>query len=146
MERELFTAFTNAIRDSHEKQRAQLEYTKYFGLILSMAGSFLAFVYTSMKKQDLKRFIEEKLITLERSGADPVIQNLIQANEKTVREIVKNREALRELVKVVNKEGIVAESLHVVPMGYVGNEIGVDLKKVAIGFCLLFLFMKMVSG
>ncbi|XP_063930143.1 uncharacterized protein LOC135142378 [Zophobas morio] len=60
-ERELFTAFTNAVRDSHEKQRAQLEYTKYFGIILSIAGSFLAFCYTTLRKGDLKRFIEESL-------------------------------------------------------------------------------------
>ncbi|RZC39662.1 coiled-coil domain-containing protein 51 [Asbolus verrucosus] len=60
-ERELFTAFTNAVRDSHEKQRAQLEYTKYFGIILSIAGSFLAFCYTTLRKDDLKRFIEESM-------------------------------------------------------------------------------------
>ncbi|XP_018565697.1 uncharacterized protein LOC111692935 [Anoplophora glabripennis] len=143
-ERELFTAFTNAIRDSHEKQRAQLEYTKYFGLILSMAGSFLAFVYTSVKKQDLKRFMEEKLSSLERAGGDPVVLNLIQANEHTVREVIKNRQALEEVVKVLERQGI--REPYVVPLGYVDNETTVDIKKVAIGLCLLFLFVKMVSG
>lgn len=60
-EREIFTAFTNAVKDSHEKQRAQLEYTKYFGLILSLVGSFLTFAYSTLRKQDLKRFIDERL-------------------------------------------------------------------------------------
>lgn len=60
-ERELFTAFTNAVRDSHEKQRAQLEYTKYFGIILSITGSFLAFCYSALKKHDLKDIIEESI-------------------------------------------------------------------------------------
>lgn len=54
-EREIFTAFTNAVRDSHEKQRAQLEYTKYFGIILSIVGSLLTFCYSTVKKRDLRR-------------------------------------------------------------------------------------------
>lgn len=123
-----------------------MEYTKYFGLILSMAGSFLAFVYTSVKKQDLKRFMEEKLTILADANGNPVIHDLVQANQATMKEVGKNREALREVINVLIKGGAVQESVQVVPMGYVGNEIGVDLKKVAIGFCLLFLFMKMVSG
>lgn len=60
-ERELFSAFTNAVRDSNEKQRAQVEYTKYFGIILSITGSFLAFCYTTLRKHDLKVFIEDSL-------------------------------------------------------------------------------------
>lgn len=151
-ERELFTAFTNAIRDSHEKQRAQLEYTKYFGLILSMAGSFLAFVYTSFKKQDLKRFMEEKLSILEKAGSDPVVLNLIQTNDRTIKEVIRNREALQDVVKALHNESIRLSSqgsVVTVPykesLGYVDNDIAVATK-VAIGACLLFLFMKMVSG
>ncbi|XP_022902778.1 mitochondrial potassium channel-like [Onthophagus taurus] len=60
-EREIFTAFANAIRDSHEKQRSQVEYTKYLGLILSILGSFLGFAYSSIRKDDLKKFIEGKI-------------------------------------------------------------------------------------
>lgn len=63
-EREIFTAFTSAIRDSHEKQRAQVEYTKYFGLVLGILGSFLTFIYSTYKKYDLKWFLEEKLMAL----------------------------------------------------------------------------------
>lgn len=62
-EREIFTAFSNAIRDSHEKQRAQMEYTKYIGLVLSIAGSFLAFTYSTLRKEDLKRFVKESMVT-----------------------------------------------------------------------------------
>lgn len=40
-ERELFTAFTNAVRDSQEKQRSQLEYSKYITMVLSIVGSFI---------------------------------------------------------------------------------------------------------
>lgn len=68
-EREIFTAFTNAVRDSHEKQRAQVEYTKYFGIILSIIGSLLTFCYSSVKKHDLKRCIEQNIAKL---GTVPV--------------------------------------------------------------------------
>lgn len=63
-EREIFTAFTNAVRDSHEKQRAQVEYTKYFGIILSIVGSLLTFCYSTVKKHDLKRCIEDSIAKL----------------------------------------------------------------------------------
>ncbi|CAG9862533.1 unnamed protein product [Phyllotreta striolata] len=65
LERELFTAFTNAIRDSQEKQRAQLEYSKYIGVTLSLLGSFLAFVYTFFWKHDLKKYIHQEISSLQ---------------------------------------------------------------------------------
>lgn len=38
-----------------------MEYTKYFGIILSITGSFLAFVYSTLKKDQLKHMIDERL-------------------------------------------------------------------------------------
>lgn len=67
-ERELFTAFSDSIRDSHEKQRAQMEYTKYFGFVLSIAGSFLAFVYSTLRKNQLKQIIDERLLKVTESN------------------------------------------------------------------------------
>lgn len=99
-ERELFTAFTNAVRDSHEKQRAQVEYTKYFGIILSIAGSFLAFCYTTLRKDDLKRFIEE---SLSRSlVANP---NLSQNSDNDVINFLKNETSrLSEIINLRQNE------------------------------------------
>lgn len=110
-EREIFTAFTNAIRDSHEKQRAQLEYTKYLGLVLSIAGSFLAFMYSSLKKNDLKHCIEENLRNMQ---PEQVTANLsmsllrnIESNQKkqeaTMESIIRNHQ---QLMHVVNKRNI----------------------------------------
>lgn len=78
-ERDIFTAFTNAIRDSHEKQRAQLEYTKYLGLILSITGSFLVFVYSTIWKENLKRFIETTVTKSSATSED--ILKLLQGRE-----------------------------------------------------------------
>ncbi|XP_045466932.1 uncharacterized protein LOC123675588 [Harmonia axyridis] len=77
-ERDLFTAYSNAVRDSHEKYRSQMDYTKYFGIILSIAGSFLAFAYTTLRKHDLKMFIDKKIENLY-SSLDPLlIQSLVK--------------------------------------------------------------------
>lgn len=110
-EREIFTAFTNAIRDSHEKQRAQLEYTKYFGLILSIAGSFLAFTYSTLRKNDLKTFIEKTITDLMATPQEsaitlsaPVLQKLQEnqkKNEKVMEAIMINHS---QLMNAINRQ------------------------------------------
>lgn len=78
-EREIFTAFTSAVRDSHEKQRAQVEYTKYLGIILSIVGSLLTFCYSTVKKHDLKRCIEENIAKLGTVPSAPVAEQIRSA-------------------------------------------------------------------
>lgn len=97
MERELFAAFTNAIRDSHEKQRAQIEYTKYFGLVLSITASFLMFIYGTVKKHDRKVFIEQQIKSLEATNL-----SLIKVLEKTIAEVIKTGEELNHHVEHIN--------------------------------------------
>ncbi|KAL1501979.1 hypothetical protein ABEB36_007197 [Hypothenemus hampei] len=86
-ERELFTAFTDSIRDSHEKQRAQMEYTKYLGIILSISGSFLAFVYSSIKKEQLKQIINERLDLFENKDGVEAIAAFKEINSNVMTEI-----------------------------------------------------------
>ncbi|XP_066251974.1 uncharacterized protein [Euwallacea similis] len=74
-ERELFTAFTDSIRDSHEKQRAQMEYTKYFSVVLSIAEQ----------------------------GGGVFVSQLIDSNKSLMTEIVTNRTALSAFHDVVSK-------------------------------------------
>lgn len=98
-ERDVFTAFTNAIRDSHEKQRAQLEYTKYLGLILSITGSFLVFVYSTIWKENLKRFIETTVT--KSSVASEDLLKLLQQQEREPASIEhKVDKDLRNIVKL----------------------------------------------
>ncbi|KAF5283110.1 hypothetical protein FQA39_LY17417 [Lamprigera yunnana] len=82
-EREIFTAFTNAVKDSHEKQRAQLEYTKYFGIILSILGSFLTFCYSTFRKRDLQNYINQRL-SIENGGNVMPILLQLQENQKNI--------------------------------------------------------------
>lgn len=90
-EREIFTAFTNAVRDSHEKQRAQVEYTKYFGIILSIVGSLLTFCYSTVKKHDLKRCIEENIAKIG-TIPEPLVVEQIQNTLKSLQVVANNAE------------------------------------------------------
>lgn len=93
-EREIFTAFSNAIRDSHEKQRAQIEYSKYLSLILSITGSFLVFVYSTLRKEDLKRFISEN------------VSNLKVTALPDLKELELNQSRLNEVVAKINNDNV----------------------------------------
>ncbi|KAJ8954212.1 hypothetical protein NQ318_005807 [Aromia moschata] len=91
-ERELFTAFTNAIPGLSREAEG--------------AGSFLAFMYTTLRKQDLKKFIEEKLV--ERSMAEPVVLKLVEANQRNLDEIMRNRQALNGLMKALTDSEVLS--------------------------------------
>ncbi|XP_050314723.1 uncharacterized protein LOC126749116 [Anthonomus grandis grandis] len=103
-ERELFTAFTDSIRDSHEKQRAQMEYTKYFGIILSITGSFLAFVYTTLRKQQLKEIISESLQTVHVPANSGFALQLLESNKKLSEEIATNRKEFDKFSSQIKQE------------------------------------------
>ncbi|KAF7286660.1 hypothetical protein GWI33_004689 [Rhynchophorus ferrugineus] len=106
-ERELFTAFSDSIRDSHEKQRAQMEYTKYFGIVLSVTGSFLAFVYSTLKKQQLKNIIDERLSTLSIPVTnDESINKLLQNTSRMNENILYNSDILNNISKKISESSI----------------------------------------
>ena len=50
-EREGFTGLSNAVRDSHEKERAQAEKTKYWSVIGSVVGTCLGIVGTTINNR-----------------------------------------------------------------------------------------------
>ncbi|CAH1118512.1 unnamed protein product [Phaedon cochleariae] len=147
-ERDLFTAFTNAIRDSHEKQRAQVEYTKYLGFILSITGSFLAFVYTTYRKNDLKKFIDDKLSTVIIGGIDlQQMERQEQINETVLQEVAKNRSTLNQLVHYLSNErnsNINLPVVHTVEQS--GETIEFTVLKYVGGFLLACIVMRVLVG
>ncbi|KAJ8982594.1 hypothetical protein NQ317_005066 [Molorchus minor] len=145
-ERELFAAFTNAIRDSHEKQRAQLEYTKYFGIILSITGSFLAFFFTMLRKHDLKMFMEEKLSELKvqdnisYSHVQDIVSKTVTALAAANKETDIGRRSSSYEAVTVTPVPLVPNSI------YYNDEFSAEMVKVLIGTCVLLIFLKMISG
>lgn len=126
-EREIFSAFTNAIRDSHEKQRAQMEYTRYFGLVLGITGSFLTFMYSTLKKHDLKNFIETHLQNASVSPdlETPMKNYIKQSNDETKTEIKKVETQIQELIQI--SHSALHSNLHSTPNS--NNESNEDMLK-----------------
>merc|ERR1719481_682700 len=62
-ERECFSALSNAVRDSHEKERAQAEKTKYWSVIGSVIGTCLGIFGTTinnrMRMNELRRLVSQ---------------------------------------------------------------------------------------
>ncbi|XP_066144255.1 uncharacterized protein [Euwallacea fornicatus] len=109
-ERELFTAFTDSIRDSHEKQRAQMEYTKYFGVLLGMVSSFLTFMYSTLRKEQLKQIIDKKLQLV--NDLHGVFTEQVTDSKKTlINEIVSNRASFSAFYDAVSKRLSIIENL-----------------------------------
>lgn len=139
-ERDLFTAFTNSVRDSQEKQRAQLEYAKYLGLILSIIGSFLAFLYTFFWRQDLKAYIDKQISSLKADNLGNNISEAVEIHLKELKhlqinnydEILRSREDLRNVMDYLNtKENTTVLPL---PMNEFSEKSITILKYMGIGF------------
>ena len=50
-ERECFSSLSNAVRDSHEKERAQAEKTKYWSVLGSILGTCLGILGTTINNR-----------------------------------------------------------------------------------------------
>ncbi|XP_019875781.1 keratin, type II cytoskeletal 1 isoform X2 [Aethina tumida] len=104
-EKELFTSLTSAIRDSNEQQRLQMEHSKYIGLILSIASSFLTFFFATLRKEDLKRYMDKTLNSGQINVSE--LNNTIQLNsnklENVLKDLKSNDENLADALNSNNK-------------------------------------------
>ena len=53
-ERECFSSLSNAVRDSHEKERAQAEKTKYWSVLGSILGTCIGIFGTTINNRSFK--------------------------------------------------------------------------------------------
>ena len=56
-ERECFSTLSNAVRDSHEKERAQAEKTKYWSILGSILGTCLGILGTTINNRQDSQII-----------------------------------------------------------------------------------------
>ncbi|GLV38349.1 hypothetical protein CBL_13100 [Carabus blaptoides fortunei] len=121
-EREIFTALSNAVRDSHEKEKAQSEYTKYWGIILSIAGTLvgtlLSTIISTMRNRQLVNGInsgmEQKLILMankinEETAMDEHVDRLVYLLQNSQ---TKSTRPIMEKLDENNKQiGLILQSI-----------------------------------
>lgn len=100
-ERENFAALSNTLRDSHEKERAQAEKTKYWSIIGSILGTMVGVVGTSINNHI--RMNE--------------LRNLVKESAKSSSVIVNAEELSREFSSVIQDNFLpVVERLQLQPL------------------------------
>lgn len=84
-----------------------MEYTKYFGIVLSVTGSFLAFVYSTLRKEQLKSIIDERLSVLTIPVTnDQSINKLLENTSRINENILHNVDILSNISKQVNQSSV----------------------------------------
>lgn len=77
-----------------------MEYTKYIGLFVSIFGSFLAFVYSSIRKKEIKNIIRENVAT---NGISAEVMKEFRENQKALKFKMENiNSAVLNLTKLIN--------------------------------------------
>lgn len=100
-EREYFAALSSAVKESHEKERAQAERTKYWSIIGSIIGTVIGIIGSSvnseMKMRELKRLIRESLLKREIQDVSANVPEALSRHEKELSIIVNEMKNIASL-------------------------------------------------
>ncbi len=101
-EREKFSLLSAAVRDSHEKERAQAEKTKYWSVIGSVVGTCLGILGTTINNRLRMRELRE-LVSRSASG-----ERLMDVSERLDKDLQSHEEKLSGLI--VQVQGALSDS------------------------------------
>jgi hypothetical protein len=91
-EREYFAVLSSAVKESHEKERAQAERTKYWSIIGSVIGTIIGIigstVNSEMKMKELRKLIRESLAKYEGQDVSANVPEALSRYEKELSVIV----------------------------------------------------------
>jgi len=96
-ERECFSALSNAVRDSHEKERAQAEKTKYWSVIGSVIGTAIGIVGTTinnrMRMNELRRLVSQNNTVEEIRAIGSELKEDFSSHQSSLEEVVKKADS-----------------------------------------------------
>jgi len=91
-ERECFSALSNAVRDSHEKERAQAEKTKYWSVLGSILGTCIGIFGTTinnrMRMNELRRLVSQNSTVEEIRAIGDQLDNDFSSHRTSLAELV----------------------------------------------------------
>ncbi|XP_069683065.1 mitochondrial potassium channel-like [Periplaneta americana] len=97
-EREYFVALSSAVKESHEKERAQAERTKYWSIIGSIIGTVIGIVGSSVnnhvKMNELKRLVKESLTKSGDQNSSSYVPEVLSRHEKELSVIINEMKSM----------------------------------------------------
>lgn len=101
LEREKFSRLSNAVRDSHEKERAQAEKTKYWSVLGSVIGTCLGVFGTTINNRyrmkelrtivsDATKINDQESTDIKPINANSIVIPALEDNRKTLENMSKN--------------------------------------------------------
>lgn len=114
-ERDYFAALSSAVKESHEKERAQAERTKYWSIIGSIIGTIIGIVGSSvnnqMKMKELRRLIGESLLKHGNQDIPTIVTEVLSKHEQALSVIVRDMKHIAS-VESDNVSGYHNELVH----------------------------------
>ncbi|PSN47287.1 hypothetical protein C0J52_15705 [Blattella germanica] len=100
-ERDYFAVLSSAVKESHEKERAQAERTKYWSIIGSIIGTvigvFGSSINNELKMRELRKLVKESLTKSETVDLSMNVPDALTKHEKELSEIVNEMKTISSL-------------------------------------------------
>ena len=111
-EREYFSGLSNAVRDSHEKERAQAEKTKYWSVLGSILGTCIGIFGTTinnrMRMNELRRLVSQNNTVEEIRAIGTELREDFSSHKESLEDVIEKADSS---VKSLEKMGELCDSM-----------------------------------